>query len=383
MESPLSGARVILAEPGQGDDLVSPLLEGTGAIVVRVFSAEDLLHRLHREKIDLVVIDSRFDHPDPVQLVRDARNKSRAASLGIVLASGRDEETRRREALAAGATELLVRPLCPAEGVRRLDSAVRLRRAIGHAAQLEADRLRTHAMATDLLARLSHVDPTPAPGWRVSVRHEPAPIPAGDFHDTFAIGDGRFVCCAGDVPGSGTDALVRVAAVRTAVRMAATGADSAASIVARTHRVLRGMWPEGDLVKLHVGIVDPAGGILAHCAGGSDAAWVLSRDGQMRPMLDGGLGGPPLGALDESAWQDARVAVEPGACILVATDGCWNARDARGGFVGRDRFEAILREAAMLRGDQLLDALLDGVSEATGGVPPTDDRTLLAIAREE
>lgn len=382
MDAPFDDARVLLAEPGQGADLTAPLLEKSGAAVVRVFSPEDLFHRLHREKVDLVVVDSRFEHPDIPRLVRDARNRARAASVGIVLASGREETALRRDALAAGATELLVRPLCPIETLRRLESAVRLRRALAHAAQLEAERLARETLSTGLVQRLSGAEASAATGWRIDARHELAPVAAGDFHDGFALGDGRIAVVAGDVLGNGPDALVRVAAVRTAVRVAAAGSDSPAGILARTHRALRAMWPEGEVVQLHVGLLDSASGALVHSAGGTDSAWILGTDGDIRPVLDRASGGPPLGAVEESDWRDARATVEAGACLLLATNGNWNARDARGEVLGRERFEEILRGAARLRGAQLLERLLDGIAEATGGAPPSDDRTLVVATRE-
>jgi len=382
VDAPLDDARVLLAEPGQGADLVAPLLEKTGAVVVRVFSAEDLFHRLHREKADLVVVDSRFDHPDIARLVREARGRSRAASLGIVLATAREETALRRDALAAGATELLLRPLCPVEAMRRLESAVRLRKALAHAAQLDADRLKRETLSTSLLQRLSGAQSDTETGWRIETRQELAPVVAGDFHDAFSLGDGRIAVVAGDVLGSGPDALVRVAAVRTAVRVAAVGADSAAGILARTHRALRSMWPEGELVQLHVALLDAASGALLHGAAGADGAWILSPDGGMRPVLDRESGGPPLGAVEESDWRDARAIVGEGCCLLLATNGNWNARDGRGETLGRERFEDIVRGAATLRGAELLEKLLDGINEATGGAAASDDRTLVVASRE-
>lgn len=93
----------------------------------------------------------------------------------------------------------------------------------------------------------------------------------------------------------------------------------------------------------------------------------------------------PLGLEPDGGFVQTRVALEPGACVLLYTDGVTDARDACGEQFGPDRLEEIIRQAAKqhptaagVKGN--LAAELDRFQ---AGAPAIDDQTFVVLLEEQ
>ena len=103
---------------------------------------------------DLVIVD--VDRPTPgLEVVRTLKAKHDAA-VWIAALSGRDDEATRSAAFAAGADDVLPKPVVPTELKRRVAAATRTQRALVEARRSSerAGRQLTHL--SDVAARLSH-----------------------------------------------------------------------------------------------------------------------------------------------------------------------------------------------------------------------------------
>ena len=223
-------------------------------------------------------------------------------------------------------------------------------------------------------------------GLHVAARYEAAQADEFVGGDLFAVADtpqgARLVL--GDVRGKGLDAVEAVAVVIGAFREAAEQERSLEGVARRLERALaREESRRGGLDAME-GFVTA---VLAEVPPGSDLLRTVNR-GHPEPILlyaDGTLDvlapsepALPLG-MNLGVWPDRadEWVLEPGATLLVFTDGLSEARDASGAFYD---------PAARLRGrifpgpEELLSALTDDVRLHTGG-RSTDDMALLAVSR--
>jgi sigma-B regulation protein RsbU (phosphoserine phosphatase) len=105
---------------------------------------------------------------------------------------------------------------------------------------------------------------------------------------------------------------------------------------------------------------------------------VLVRSNGERVLLD--EGGLLVGMIDETAYQEAAVALQPGDRVLMYTDGVTEAQNAAGEMFGEDRLYALLAAAPASDDAQAIVArVLAGVRTFLDGTEAGDDITIMAL----
>jgi len=89
--------------------------------------------------------------------------------------------------------------------------------------------------------------------------------------------------------------------------------------------------------------------------------------------------GVAFGVVEDFVYTPADVALEPGATLLLYTDGATDARSMGGEMFGEARLNDAIASGAGLAPDALIKAITAAVAQFVGGAPPEDDLTLLAI----
>lgn len=80
----------------------------------------DALRLVAAEPPDLILLDQRMPEMDGVTVCRRLKADPRTAAVPVVFISGEERPGIRREALAAGALDLLVKPIEPADLLARV-----------------------------------------------------------------------------------------------------------------------------------------------------------------------------------------------------------------------------------------------------------------------
>jgi adenylate cyclase len=138
--------------------------------------------------------------------------------------------------------------------------------------------------------------------------------------------------------------------------------------------------PEMLFVTAFVGIVDLETGELAYCNAGHENPYLLPRDPGPLTRIDDG-DGPPLCALDNFAYREARRRMHPGEMLCWITDGLVDTWNPTGELFGRARVETRLAELAEQRASPkaVVDTLCADASAFAAGVDAPDDLTVLAL----
>jgi serine phosphatase RsbU (regulator of sigma subunit) len=225
--------------------------------------------------------------------------------------------------------------------------------------------------------------PLPAtPGLDVAAAHRPAGSGVevlGDFYDAFRVPAG-WGLVVGDVCGKGAEAARTTALTRSAVR--AIGYDGR-----RPTEVLTGL--DQVLADWNRSAANPVA--VCYCTAhrdGPDVRVRLSIAGHppalvLRPdrtVEELGEPGTMLGCALPLTLTGSTAVLEPGAALVVCTDGVTEARSATSrDLFGDDDLQSLLRGVpARADAEQIVDAVVRGVERFTGG-PLHDDVAVLVL----
>jgi sigma-B regulation protein RsbU (phosphoserine phosphatase) len=210
----------------------------------------------------------------------------------------------------------------------------------------------------------------------LAARLKPARSIGGDLYDFVLDGDRLWLIVA-DVAGKSIAAALYMAIVRTLFRATAGGDASVIDVAARMNQELcrdnEGMM----FVTAAVGCLHLAEGTLTLVDAGHNPAVIVGAGGGLAlPAVPKGIA---LGILPQAAYTEARIALEPGATLVLYTDGLTDARGAAGEMFGEQRLHRAIAAAGAETPVRAVAAVMDAVERFAAGAPQDDDLTILAV----
>jgi serine phosphatase RsbU (regulator of sigma subunit) len=264
---------------------------------------------------------------------------------------------------ALGALGLFNRPGRPKVTSAEVDTAVEIGRRAGLSLQHARLFGQQRALA-DALQRSMLTAPPVIKGCEVVVRYVPAAEGAeigGDWYDAFFDRSGHPVLAIGDVVGHDTRAAAAMGQVRGLLRgISFSSGGTPAEVLRRVDRAVEGLALDTMATAL-VARLEPddegAGTILRWANAGHPPAVLIDPAGDVT-VLEPKPADLLLGVSPEAPREDHIELLEPGATLLLYTDGLVERRD-RDIDAGTDALVVALRESAGLPLDQLCDRVLE------------------------
>jgi serine phosphatase RsbU (regulator of sigma subunit) len=223
-----------------------------------------------------------------------------------------------------------------------------------------------HALLPDRLVR----DPRVA----LAATYRPSDLRlevGGDWYETLALPDGRLGIAVGDVVGHGLEAAVAMGQLRTAVGALAPDCATPVELLDQLDEFAHGSAMRYSTACFAT--LDPATGWVRHASAGHPPILLIEPGGACRFLEDGRSW--PLCALWEERDAHGTVALEPGATLVLYSDGLV---ERRGELIDRglDRLLRAAQRASGLPVDALCDAL---VAELLAGEHVDDDVVVVAV----
>jgi PAS domain S-box-containing protein len=245
----------------------------------------------------------------------------------------------------------------------QVETAVEIGRRAGlalHHARLYGQQ---RALA-DALQRSMLTEPPRIEGCEVVVRYVPAAAGAeigGDWYDAFFDREGQPVLAIGDVVGHDTRAAAAMGQVRGLLRgISFSSGGTPAEVLRRVDRAVEGLALDTMATAL-VARVERDDGVpgarLRWANAGHPPAICISAEGEVS-LLDEKPADLLLGVFPETMREDHVSVLEPGATLLLYTDGLVERRD-RDIDEGTEALMAVVGEIADLPLDELCDRLLE------------------------
>jgi anti-sigma regulatory factor (Ser/Thr protein kinase) len=167
-----------------------------------------------------------------------------------------------------------------------------------------------------------------------------------------------------------------MAATRSVLRAAAQRLVDPGEVLERVNEHLCPDIPENMFVTCLYGVLEPATGRLRFANAGHNLPCVRSgsRVVELRAT------GMPLGLMPGMRYDEAEAVLEPGAQILLYSDGLVEAHNEEREMYGTPRLTELF--ASLGRDDRLIDRLLGSLQAFSGGaVEQEDDITLVSLRR--
>jgi PAS domain S-box-containing protein len=200
---------------------------------------------------------------------------------------------------------------------------------------------------------------------------------AGDFYDVFALKEGSWLAVIGDVCGKGVPAAAVMALARYTLRTAALSRIRPSTILATLNEALLRSALDRYCTACAVRLDAPSHRgdpfRLTVCAAGHPPPLVLVDTGASYVEASGTL----LGIFDEPTLEDVTLELDPGASLVMYTDGVTEQRHA-GELFGDRRLLAVAEGLAGSDAQSLTRGIMEAVSSFRPG-PATDDIAILAL----
>jgi sigma-B regulation protein RsbU (phosphoserine phosphatase) len=248
------------------------------------------------------------------------------------------------------------------------------RLAIGESERLRLER--ELELAHDLQLRLMPTVAVLRGEAEVAVRSLSAESLGGDFYTFSRLGRGRIGVMLGDVSSHGFSAALIAAQVMATAGIHSNATTMPDETLELMHEGLRSELANTEMyLSVFYGVFDPTAGRLTYTNAGHPYAFRVPLIGEIERLAPTA---PPLGLVDSGNFGRVIVPWHFSQDLLVLfTDGIVDQRDASGERFGEPRILARLDAERGRPPAELMQLLLDEVSEFGGR--PTDDRTLLVM----
>jgi serine phosphatase RsbU (regulator of sigma subunit) len=198
----------------------------------------------------------------------------------------------------------------------------------------------------------------------------------GDVFDFLTLPDGRLAVVLGDVTGHGIEAAADMAMAKFVFRSLTREHPEAGEFLASANEVVAGEIGLGKFITLVYVLVDPDSGAVSCANAGHPLPRLVGSDGRILELAAGGLA---LGIDPGQTYEDVRVPFEPGATLVLYTDGLVERRRGKE-LYGTERLDEVLARARELPAKQLARAILADC-RAFGSGDLTDDCAIVVIKR--
>jgi serine phosphatase RsbU (regulator of sigma subunit)/DNA-binding NarL/FixJ family response regulator len=218
------------------------------------------------------------------------------------------------------------------------------------------------------------------PGWEFSARLESAMETSGDFYDVIALPSNHWGLVIADVSDKGMGAALFMALSSTLIRTYSKQYPTlpALSISTVNERILTDS-RSGMFVTAFYAVLEPNTGRLRYVNAGHNPPILISHQkGKGVDRLQST--GMALGVMGDMIWKQKVARMLPGDLLVMYTDGVTDAQDPHGQFYGEQRLLQVIRRCNC-SAQETLEVILDDLDHFTGGMPQSDDVTLLAIRR--
>ena len=182
-------------------------------------------------------------------------------------------------------------------------------------------------------------------GWSVAADYRPAREVGGDFYDFIDLPDGRLGFVVGDVTDKGVPAALVMAATRSVLRASAQRLVEPGAVLERVNEHLVPDIPENMFVTCLYGVIELETGRLVFANAGHNLPMVAS-GGAVTELMARGM---PLGLMPGMEYEETEALLDPGAHLLLYSDGVTEAHDADREMFGGGRLSSVMAEAGTRR----------------------------------
>jgi phosphoserine phosphatase len=215
-------------------------------------------------------------------------------------------------------------------------------------------------------------------GYEVAGWNRSADETGGDTYDFIPLPDGRLAMVLADATGHGVPAALVILQCRSLLRAMLSVTDDLPTIAARVNDLLAADLTEDRFVTAFVGILDPVKHEVEYISGGQGPLLLVSGEqAEARPA-----NAVPFAVVPGLEYGETGVfRFEPGATLVLLTDGFYEAADPRDEQFGEQRVVDLVRKHAQRPLTEMIETVYAEILQFVAGAKQADDLTAVLVRR--
>jgi sigma-B regulation protein RsbU (phosphoserine phosphatase) len=199
---------------------------------------------------------------------------------------------------------------------------------------------------------------------------------SGDYYDVIPLPDGRLGIAIADISGKGISAAILMSNLHAVLRTLAAAGCSPDEVGARLNRHLHQVTQGSRFATLFYAEWDASTRRLSYINAGHNAPILVGQNGVRRLLAET----PPLGLFLSTEFRVQSITLDPGALLVLFSDGVTDAGTGKGTEFGDAQLEALINAHAKKSLQEIQQQIL-GTVERWAENELEDDFTLL-LARD-
>jgi len=203
----------------------------------------------------------------------------------------------------------------------------------------------------------------------------PASGVAGDYYDFLALPGGKLGIAVGDVSGKGIPAALLMASLRASLRaQTIQGVSDLTALMSNLNQLIYESSPDNRYATFFYAQYDPATRNLTYVNAGHNPPIVFRKPYDVLRLE---TGGPVVGLLAMSSYEQATIVLEPGDMLVAFTDGVSEAMDLANEEWGEESLIAAAWKLYGTGAQKTMHQLIAAADEFVSGGKQHDDMTLI------
>ncbi len=206
----------------------------------------------------------------------------------------------------------------------------------------------------------------------------PSRAVGGDFYDVIQVDENRLALVIADACGKGLPAALLISQIQAMIKSEINNGNSIPAILDHLNKQVFRHTPVDKFVTLFFGIYEMSSGAFEYTSAGHNYPILLRSNGDFEWL---NAGGPAFGLLDDAKYETEKVTLQKNDFLLLYTDGITETMTEQHEEYGEERLLGTALECRCCGAKDMVDTVLDDLSEFYAGNHLLDDRTILALKR--
>ena len=343
----------------------------------------DGLAKVASFKPDIIILDIMMPNMDGLEFMGHMRNSTELGTVPILVQTALNSNEERNEIYAAGATDMLTKPLNPGELITRVRTHLENRRLT----KIHQNQLRLDAELDAAKRMQEALLPPPSlfqelrqrTGLGIDSHFETSSELGGDMWGLHALGENQTGIFTIDFSGHGLGASLNTFRLHTIMSNLRPPADDPAQYLCVLNEQLKQLLPLGQFATMFYGIIDTKEDTLAYSAAGAPFP-LVGRLGTSELQYHEAAG-VPLGMKQNVTYENRRLDFPEDSYLFLYSDALIETPDRDGHDLDENGVKDLLTKS-LTSGDahSTLHRLRDNFDHWTAA-SPVDDLTLVLAIR--
>ncbi len=210
-------------------------------------------------------------------------------------------------------------------------------------------------------------------------RCQPARTVGGDYYDFLELPKERFGIAIGDVSGKGIGAALMMASLGASLRGQASVVQDIAELIKRVSNLVYGASSVSRYATFFYAEYEPQSRRLLYVNAGHNPPFIVRQSNNGGQVYRLEPGGPPVGLLPGSSYEQGSVPLEPGDLVVLFTDGISESMNSSNEEWGEERLIDLAKTCADLSALEAMNRIMAAAQTFAAGAPQYDDMTVVIL----